>query len=113
MITAAQPLAAHIFDTDRRRAAREEVALETQMADRWGRVFPAQLINLSSHGFMATTEVQLCERDPVRIEIPTIGWQRAEVAWVLGDRLGAALRDPIAEHAFLSFVSVFGTTPRG
>ncbi len=112
-MTAPQPLAAHVFDIDRRRALREDVALETLMADRWGRTFPARLINLSQSGFMAITEIDLCERDTVRIEIPTIGWQRAEIAWALGNRIGAALREPIADHAFVSFVSVFGTMPRG
>ncbi len=113
MSTASQPLAAHVFDVDRRRVAREDVALETLMADRWGRTFPVRLINLSQQGFMATAEVDLCERDTVRIDIPTIGWQRADIAWVLGNRLGASLRDTITPDAFASFVSLFGTNPRG
>lgn len=109
----APPLAAHVFETDRRRTTREDVALETLMADRWGRTFTARILNISETGLLAETDVDLCERDPVRIDVPTIGWMRGDVAWVLGNRAGVQFREQITTTAFHSFVSLFGTDPRG
>jgi PilZ domain len=110
---AAPPLAAHVFETDRRRATREDVALETVMADRWGRSFTGRILNMSETGLLAEADVDLCERDPVRIDVPTVGWMRGQVAWALSNRIGVRFRDRITPDAFASFVSVFGAHPRG
>lgn len=110
---AAPPLAAHVFDTDRRRATREDVALETVMSDRWGRSFTGRILNISETGVLAEADIDLCERDTVRIDVPTIGWMRGQVAWALGNRIGIQFRERITPVAFAAFVSVFGTHPRG
>ncbi len=83
------------------------------MADRSGQCFAVRILNLSADGLMAITTMPLCERAVVRIDIPTIGWIRAEIVWVLGDRIGAAFRYPLAELQFWSFVDLFGANPRG
>lgn len=109
----APPLAAHVFDTDRRRAERQEVALETVLSDRWGRSFTGRILNISETGVLAEADIDLCERDPVRIDVPTIGWMRGHVAWALGNRIGVQFRERITPTAFGAFVSVFGAHPRG
>jgi len=113
MSSLALPLSAQLSDADRRRATREDVALDIVMANREGETFAARLLNLSTDGFMAETEAPLCERAPIRVDVPTIGWVRADIVWVLGDRIGASFREPLAPHAFATFVSVFGERPRG
>lgn len=102
------PLAAQVASTDRRRAEREEVALDTLMADRDGRTFAARILNLSQYGLLAETEAPLCERAPLRVDLPTIGWLRADVVWSLGPRAGIAFREPIEPHAYAGFVRMFG-----
>jgi hypothetical protein len=109
----APPLAAHICETERRRTTREDVALETMMADRWGRSFSGRILNVSETGLLAEADVDLCERDPVRIDVPTIGWMRGTVAWALGNRIGVQFRERITPHALNAFVRVFGAHPRG
>lgn len=108
MSTAAEPLAAHIFATDRRRSDRSELALDTLMSDRMGQVFGVRILNLSEHGFMATTEIGLCERAPVRVDLPMIGWMRADIMWALGDKVGAAFREPIDPAILTAFVGNYG-----
>ena len=112
MLAFAQPLAAQIADVDRRRADRADVALDTQMANREGHVFRARILNLSETGFMAHVDMPLCERAPVRIDVPTIGWVRADVVWELGDRVGAVFRTALNPHALRMFVRIFGERPR-
>lgn len=106
--TAMPPLAAQVASTDRRRGEREEIALETLMVDREGRTFAARILNLSQHGLLAETETLLCERAPLRVDLPTIGWLRADVVWALGPRVGVAFRSPIAPHVYAGFVRTFG-----
>jgi len=88
-------LANQVLEIERRKADRATVALDTLMCDRAGRTFGTKVLNMSRSGFMAITETPLCERDPVRIDLPMIGWIRADVVWVLGERIGARFREPI------------------
>ena len=107
MIAEAPDLTNHMLDTERRKRERASVALETLMCDREGRTFGAQILNMSNGGLMATTEAPLCERDPIRIDLPTIGWLRATVVWVLGDRIGVEFRDPIDPDELAAFYRLF------
>lgn len=100
-------LANQVIAIERRKAERASVALETLMCDREGRTFGTQMLNLSCTGFMAITDAPLCERDPVRIDVPTIGWLRADIVWVLGDRIGARFREPIDPFELETFERVF------
>ncbi len=103
-MTADAPLAAHISYVDRRRAAREDIHADTLMTDREGRLSGVRLLNLSEDGFMAVTDVDQREREPVRIDMPIVGWKRADIVWVLGERIGAAFRDPIPPHLMAAIV---------
>lgn len=91
----AEPLAAHIAQINRRRAAREDIQADTLMTDREGRLSGVRLLNLSEDGFMAITDVDQCEREPIRVDMPIVGWMRADIVWVLGERIGATFREPL------------------
>lgn len=107
-MASAPDLTTHMLETERRRRTRASVALDTLMCDREGRSFGAQILNLSNGGLMATTEAPLCERDPIRVDLPTIGWIRAHVVWVLGERVGVQFRDPIDPDELAVFCKLFG-----
>jgi hypothetical protein len=113
MASASYQLTEQVAAAERRRTDRREVALDTLMADRESRTFAVRILNLSQGGFMARSEWPLCERAPVRVDIPTIGWLRAEIIWVLGDRVGGTFREAIDAEAYATFVKVFGEHPRG
>ena len=101
-------MTSHMLETERRRRERASVALDTLMCDREGRTFGARILNMSNGGLMAVTEAPLCERDPVRIDLPTLGWIRATVVWVLADRVGMQFRDPIDLDELAVFCKLFG-----
>ena len=108
MTATATALADNMLEAERRKRARASVALDTLMCDREGRSFGVRILNLSNGGLMAVTESPLCERDPVRVDLPTIGWVRAMVVWVLGDRVGVQFRDPIDPDELAIFCRLFG-----
>lgn len=108
MSALAPDMTTQMLDTERRKRERASVALDTLMCDREGRTFGVQILNLSNGGLMAITETPLCERDPVRIDLPTIGWIRATVVWVLADRVGVQFRDPIDPDELAVFCKLFG-----
>lgn len=101
-------LAQHVIAVDRRKAARHSIAFETLMCDREGNSFGAGIVNLSLGGLMARVDAELHERDPVRIDLPAIGWVRADLVWVLGDMIGARFREPIRQHELEMFEARFG-----
>lgn len=113
MASVSNRLIEQVAAAERRRAERREVTLDTLMADRESRTFAVRILNLSQGGFMARSEWPLCERAPVRVDIPTIGWLRADIVWVLGDRVGANFRDLIEPEAYATFAMVFGVHPHG
>lgn len=113
MASASYYLTERVTIAERRRAVRRDISLGTMMADREGRSFSVRILNLSQEGFMVQSEWSLCERAPVRIDIPTIGWLRAEISWVLGDRVGGSFRDVLEPNAFATFVNLFGEQPSG
>lgn len=90
-----EPLAAHVANVNRRRSARQDIQADTLMTDREGRLSGVRLLNLSEDGFMAVTDMDQCEREPIRIDMPVVGWVRADIVWVLGERIGAAFREPL------------------
>jgi len=108
MIANAQTLAENVIASDRRKITRQDYALETLMCDRENRTFGARILNISNGGVMAQVEAPLCEHDAIRIDLPTIGWLRADIVWVLGDRVGAAFREPIDLNEFAAFQRIFG-----
>lgn len=106
-MTAAPPLAARVAETDRRRADRHDVAVEIRIADRSGATIAATIMNISQTGIMAVTARPMFERDPVRIELPVIGWTRGDIVWALGDRIGAHFRSPLDNHLYGAFLKAY------
>ena len=92
----ADPLVSQVNYADRRRSNRSDIQADTLMTDREGNLSGVKLLNLSEDGFMAITDVDQCEREPIRIEMPFVGWVRADIVWALGDRIGAAFREPLS-----------------
>ena len=107
MNATATDLTNRMLDSDRRKRHRANVSLDTLMCDREGRTFGVRILNISNGGLMATTEAPLCERDPVRVDLPTIGWVRASVVWVLAERVGVQFRDPIDPDEMAMFARLF------
>jgi hypothetical protein len=100
----AEPLAAHVANVNRRRLARQDIEADTLMTDREGRLSGIRLLNLSEEGFMAVTDMDHCERDPVRIDMPVVGWVRAEIIWALGERIGATFCQPLTPSQMIAIV---------
>ncbi len=103
-VLATSPIARQMAAVNRRRTQREEIHADTLMTDREGRLSGVRLLNLSEEGFMAVTDVDQVEREPIRIDMPILGWKRADIVWVLGERIGAAFREPIAPHLMAAIV---------
>ena len=104
-MTQAEPLAAHVANVNRRRSAREDIHADTLMTDREGRLSGIKLLNLSEDGFMAVTDMDQCEREPIRVDMPLVGWVRADIVWVLGERIGAQFREPLSPHQLRAVVA--------
>lgn len=83
---------------NRRRAARADVQADMLMTDGAGRLSGLQLLNLSASGFMGVADVDLCEREFVRVDMPVVGWVDADIVWVLGGKIGAAFHAGLAAH---------------
>ena len=98
MHTVAEPLVTSSIAANRRRSQRQDISADTLMTDREGRLSGVRLLNLSEDGFMAITDMDQTEREPIRIDMPIVGWLRADIVWVLGERIGAAFRDPLPPH---------------
>lgn len=105
MQTAEADLAAHLANVNRRRSARQDIHADTLMTDREGRLSGVRLLNLSEDGFMAVTDMDQCEREPIRIDMPLVGWVRADIVWVLGERIGAQFRESLTPHQMRAIVA--------
>ena len=92
------PALAEPSNANRRRSPREDVTADTLMSDGEGRLSGLKLLNLSADGFMGLADVNLREREPIRVDMPALGWVEAEVVWVLGDRVGGAFRASLTPH---------------
>ncbi len=108
METSIAPLAERVAYADRRRAARENINADTLMTDREGRLSGIRLLNLSEDGFMAVTDMDQREREPIRVDMPMVGWVRAEIVWVLGERIGAAFRESLSPQMLSAVVNEVG-----
>ena len=108
METSIAPLAERVAYADRRRVEREDISADTLMTDREGRLSGIRLLNLSEDGFMAVTDMDQREREPIRVDMPMVGWIRAEIVWVLGERIGAAFRESLTPQMLRAVVSEVG-----
>jgi hypothetical protein len=105
MTAASNALAAQLSAIERRGTDRFEAAL-------WSRIRPEsrpdhalRICNVSRDGMMAMTPCPVSDGDTVLIELPSIGWHEAHIAWSLGDRIGAAFTAPIEPEMFDRFLA--------
>ncbi len=94
---------------DKRRAERIEVFLRTSISTGRKSSLSAQLVNISSMGFMARTAESFNEGDRLRIMVPYAGDVAARVAWSLGGRIGCAFEIPFDEREFAKVLGAIKT----
>jgi hypothetical protein len=63
-----------------------------------GQVEPIELIDLSRHGFGARSKAIVQVGSPIEVELPLVGFMRAEVRWALCGYFGAAFVDRLEHH---------------
>lgn len=85
----------NVARTDGRREDRDEVHHRARAMHADGRTLPLLIVNISPNGFMARSEATMAEGDRLRVALPGIGTQAAEVRWSLGGRVGCQLDSPI------------------
>jgi hypothetical protein len=90
----AQPLAQHLFDVEKRRAARDAVSIRAALHEPGEESHEILVGNLSPFGFMAITPQAYREGTLVRLDLPLIGEVNAKVVWSLSDRIGAEFVRP-------------------
>lgn len=82
--------------SDRRRAPRLPVELEATMRELGASGVEATVLNISSTGFMARTEVDFEVGSRVWLLLPGRERASAVVRWTAGDKIGAEFAEPIA-----------------
>ncbi|MGP1282741.1 MAG: PilZ domain-containing protein [Parasphingopyxis sp.] len=96
----AQPLAQHIFDVEKRRAARDAVSIRAALHEPGADSHEILVGNLSPFGFMAISPKAYREGTLVRLDLPLIGEVNARIVWSLSDRLGAEFIRPFDARGY-------------
>ncbi len=96
----AQPLAQHIFDVEKRRAARDAVSIKAKLHEPGKDGHEILIGNLSPFGFMAISPRTYREGTLVRLDLPMIGEVNAKIVWSLSDRVGAEFIRPFDARGY-------------
>jgi len=96
----AQPLAQHIFDVEKRRAARDAVSIRAALHEPGEDSHEILVGNLSPFGFMAISPTAYREGTLVRLNLPLIGEVNARIVWSLSDRIGAEFIRPFDANGY-------------
>ena len=96
----AQPLAQHIFDAEKRRAARDAVSIRAALHEPGEDRHEILVGNLSPFGFMAISPHSYREGTLVRLDLPLIGEVNARIVWSLSDRIGAEFIRPFDARGY-------------
>jgi hypothetical protein len=83
-------------ESDRRRLPRLPVDLEAKMRELGEAGIEARIINISEHGFMASTEAHFEVGSRVWLMLPGRDRANAVIKWVAGDKIGAEFAEPIS-----------------
>lgn len=105
----AQPLAQHIFDVEKRRAARDAVSIRAALHEPSADSHEILVGNLSPFGFMAISPCGYREGTLVRLDLPLIGEVNARIVWSLSDRIGAEFIRPFDARGYRELLD---TTPQ-
>lgn len=97
---ATQPLAQHIFNVEKRRAARNAVSIRAELHEPGEEAHEIIVGNLSPFGFMAISPVAYREGTLVRLHLPMINEVNARIIWSLSDRIGAEFIRPFDARGY-------------
>lgn len=86
---------------DKRADVREEVFLRTNIFWPRDNSAPAELVDISQSGFLIRTRPEFRKLDRLRIALPLVGEQPAEVAWALAGCVGCRFVYTIGDHDFV------------
>ena len=81
-----------------RRSVRGRVSQKTRLTQQNWYSVEVNLCDLSSTGFMAECQENVCIGTYVLLDVPGLGQVRAQVRWQLGGRMGGMFLDPIKLH---------------
>lgn len=105
MSVTTQPMRPAIDD---RAEPRDEVYHRTRLTLVDHRVVTIAVVNLSPHGFMARTDVEVGVGERVAVALPVVGSRTATVRWALGGRLGCQLEHAIEPRAYRALLTAAG-----
>ena len=96
------------YTLEDRAEPRDEVYHRTRMtlADR--RTVSTIVVNLSPHGFMARTDIDIAVGEWLTIVLPGIGAVAAAVRWSLGGRIGCQLEQVIEPRQYRALLTAAG-----
>ena len=78
-----------------RKAAREHVELGAGLRQRGASGVTVQIVDLSTHGFRASTHLDLPKGADVWLKLPGLEPLHAKVAWMNGHLVGCAFEKPL------------------
>lgn len=81
--------------SDDRSVARDEVHFRVRAFGPDARQLPLLVVNISPHGLMARCDSCFETGDRIRVTLPVVGVQVAEVRWALGGRIGCQFETAI------------------
>lgn len=81
--------------SDRRRDPRIPVDLEAKMRELGANGIEAKVLNISEHGFMASTDAHFEVGSRVWLMLPGRERANAIVRWTAGEKMGAEFAEPI------------------
>ncbi|MDB5698054.1 MAG: hypothetical protein JWN69_858 [Alphaproteobacteria bacterium] len=111
MITA--KIAPDLDGHDARRDARIDASAEVGLRELGNAGVDAQLINISSLGFMAKTDAEIAPGSRVWLTLPGISRANALVVWAKAGKLGGEFAAPIDPLKVLQAIGNRSNTGRG
>lgn len=97
-----------------RRAERRVVNLAASLREPGATVVDAEVLNLSTDGFMAVSEARLEPHQTAFLKLPGLETRKAEVMWTDGDKAGFRFTSPLHPGELDQMVlSSRKTPPRG
>ncbi|MFV0624933.1 PilZ domain-containing protein [Sphingomonas sp. ac-8] len=84
---------------------RDEVQFEARGFGPAAEALQLRVLNLSSHGLSARTQLALQPRDRLRLILPVVGVMAAEVRWAKGRRFGCVFDVPIDRASYFELLA--------
>lgn len=82
--------------SDRRRDPRLPVDLDAKMRELGAEGLEAKVLNISEHGFMASTDGEFEVGSRVWLMLPGRERANAVIKWIAGEKIGAEFAEPIS-----------------